>query len=89
MARKEKKQNATVKRIVASVAGFADDPDSLLAPVQVAEVLGVTRKTLEKWRTQGGHVKYLKIGGLVRYQKKAVLAYFEAQGRSNTSGAGR
>ena len=84
MKRKSKK-NQTVQRVLASVAGFADDPDSLLLPEQTAAVLGVSGKTLEKWRGQGGHLPFLKIGGLARYQKKDVLAYFDEQRRTSTS----
>ena len=84
-----KRRNKTVQRIPVSGTLLSDDPDGLLAPVQVAGVLGVSKKTLEKWRGQGGHLQFLKIGGLVRYQKKDVLAYFSEQRRSNTSGTGR
>jgi excisionase family DNA binding protein len=48
----------------------------------VAELLGLQRNTLEKWRVRGEGPPFAKFGGRVRYRRSDVLAWIE----KNTKG---
>ncbi len=50
----------------------------LLTPEQVAEVLGVTPRTLTVWRCEDRYdLSYVKAGRLVRYREADVKAFIE------------
>lgn len=52
----------------------------LLKPAEVAEILGVTKETLNVWRcTKRYPLKYIKIGRNVLYKLEDVQAYIESQ----------
>lgn len=51
----------------------------LLTKEQAAEVLQVSVGTLENWRYQRKGPPFMKIGGLVRYEKGALHAWIDAQ----------
>lgn len=52
----------------------------LLKPAQVAEILGVTKETLNVWRcTKRYPLKYIKIGRNVLYKLEDIQAYIESQ----------
>lgn len=53
--------------------------DWRLSIVEVAEHLGVSRRTIYNWRHQGYGPPSFKAGALVRYRLKDVLAWEEAQ----------
>lgn len=54
----------------------------LLDPIEVAEALGVSPKTLARWRCeQTGGPRWVKIGRLVRYRAADVDAYVESRVR--------
>ena len=47
--------------------------EALLAPEQVADLLGVAEQTLAAWRTTGRYdLPYVKIGRLVRYRQSDI-----------------
>ncbi len=62
-----------------------NDPDVLLDQRQVAVLLRVTTKFLEKRRCVGGGPEFLKLGSLVRYKRASVLAWADQQRRASTS----
>jgi excisionase family DNA binding protein len=48
----------------------------LISSDQAAEYLGITRKTLEVWRsTRRYPIPYIKVGRLVRYRKSDLEAF--------------
>lgn len=53
------------------------DPHSLMAPTEVAQMLAVAPKTLERWRYEKVGPPYLKLGNTVRYKRADVIAHLE------------
>lgn len=49
----------------------------LLSQSEVAEMLGVSIRTLECWRWRKKGPKYIKVGRLARYKYEDVLAYID------------
>ena len=64
----------------------ATRPQALAAPDEVAEVLGVARHTLDKWRSEGRGPAYVKVGANVGYRWAAVSDWI-AQREVKTAGA--
>ncbi len=58
-----------------------DITDELLKPEEVEAMLKVARGTSANWRSLKRYpeLKYLKIGNVVRYSKKALLEFIEAR----------
>ncbi|ADK83488.1 DNA binding domain protein, excisionase family [Desulfarculus baarsii DSM 2075] len=63
-------------------------PVVFLATPQAAELLGISRKTLEKWRLVGGGPSYCKVGRLVRYTSDDLQAWLDSRRRVSTSDPG-
>jgi excisionase family DNA binding protein len=51
--------------------------EKLLTTEEVAEMTGLSTDTLAQWRSQKRGVRYLKIGGRVRYDLADVHTYLE------------
>jgi len=51
----------------------------LLTPAEVAARLGVTTHTLAVWRCTRQHLKFIKVGRLVRYPESEVARFLEHQ----------
>jgi excisionase family DNA binding protein len=49
----------------------------LLTPDEVSELTGLSIETLAQWRSQKKHLPYLKVGRLVRYDRRDIDRYFE------------
>ncbi len=49
----------------------------LLDQKEVAEMLGVSTKTLECWRWKKIGPEYIKIGRLARYMDSVIMAYID------------
>jgi predicted DNA-binding transcriptional regulator AlpA len=62
--------------------------DRMMREGEVAEQLGMSRRTLQGWRWRGGGPPYHRIGGAVRYDPTEVRAWLDAQRRSSTSDTG-
>lgn len=60
----------------------------LLNQDQAAEVLGVSPRTLESWRYNGGGPRFYKLGQAVRYRAEDLDAWIEAGARHSTSDPG-
>jgi hypothetical protein len=65
------------------------DPDAGCNEMQAALFLGVSVRTLQAWRVRGGGPRYLKIGRTVRYQRRELVAFQQANTVSSTSEADR
>ena len=63
----------------------------LLSPLrnehQTAELLGLSVKTLRRWRWIGKGPHFLKCGSAVRYADQDITAYLDAAQRRSTSEA--
>jgi excisionase family DNA binding protein len=58
----------------------SEDP-TFLSERQVSELLTISVKTLQNWRSAGREMPYYKLGGKVRYAKADVLEYIAQQRR--------
>jgi len=71
-----------IKRLAPS----GDEGDALLSPQQLANHLGVSRKTLERMRMTGETPVFIKISPkIVRYRMRDVQAFVEKCAMANTS----
>lgn len=62
----------------------------LIRSIEVAAILGVANTTLEAWRIKGKGPRFLKVGkGAIRYDRKDVAEWIEAQKVSSTSEYGQ
>jgi excisionase family DNA binding protein len=57
----------------------------LVTERDAAELLGVSVRTLQKWRLQGNGPQFVKLGHAVRYDVKDLEAYIERARRRSTS----
>ena len=63
------------------------DLDAALNENQAAEFLGVSARTLQAWRVRGGGPPYVKIGRVVRYQRRALVNFQERHTVTSTTEA--
>ena len=57
----------------------------LVTERDASELLGVSMRTLQKWRLQGNGPRFVKLGHAVRYDVKDLEAYIESGRRRSTS----
>jgi predicted DNA-binding transcriptional regulator AlpA len=82
----------------ASAAAFTADPITavmdqaaaeltpLLTPQEVANMLGLTERTLERWRITGEGPRYSKLSrSTVRYMREDVVSFVADRLRANTA----
>ncbi len=62
-----------------------DTSPQLLNETEVANRLGLSVKTLRRWRWAGRPPAFVKIGNAVRYDPKVIAALIEAGRRTSTS----
>jgi excisionase family DNA binding protein len=53
----------------------------LLTKKQVSELFGISERTLDRWREEGT-IGAIKVGGIVRFRKEAVMLTFLASATS-------
>ena len=73
-----------------SSAHDRDDPEhagveELLDEEQVAEILGVSRSSVRKWRCAGAGPPWIKIEGCVRYSPSGLADHLRRNTRQSTS----
>ena len=57
----------------------------LLPETRVAELLGVTRRCLQRWRADGSGPVYIKMGRHIRYRKEHIEKWLDKQSRHSTA----
>jgi hypothetical protein len=61
-----------------SVIFNAIDPDALLTEAQAAEFLNLSMRTLQVWRVKGFGPLFVRCGRAVRYRRRDLLKWTEA-----------
>jgi len=62
------------------------EPSKLMSPKELSEYIGVKESSLAVWRTNKTYpLPYIKVGGLIRYNKDAVDKWLESRTK-NTGG---
>ncbi len=64
---------------------FLRNGKAMLNPEEAAEMLGVKKQTLAKWRISGDSPPFFKIRGLCRYRREDLEKWIEEKKRENTS----
>ena len=59
--------------------------DRYLSAVEVAEMLGLSKRTLARWRMTGAGPAFHKFGNQVRYKLSYVTAWAAAQNRGHAT----
>jgi predicted DNA-binding transcriptional regulator AlpA len=54
------------------------DLDALLAEVHAAELLGLSTRTLQSWRSKSEGPPFVRAGRAVRYRRRDLLAWMDA-----------
>jgi excisionase family DNA binding protein len=69
--------------------GRTKDPtpaDAYLTEVEVAKLLKISQRTLQRWRQEGSQgLPFRRFGGLVRYSRADIEGWSKAQARASTS----
>lgn len=60
----------------------------LLTSEEAAELLRVSPRSLNNMRSRGGGPPYVKLGRLVRYDRRRLAAWIEARVRTSTADQG-
>ncbi len=80
-------QTSDAKKSAAIKAAMQSKFAPLLDPDQVAEILGVSVKTLNVWRCTGRYnLPFVKSGARVRYRRTDVEAFIERRTRNTFAG---
>ncbi|HEX2256323.1 MAG TPA: helix-turn-helix domain-containing protein [Afifellaceae bacterium] len=61
---------------------------SLATEAEAAHILGLSAKTLRRWRWAGKGPHFVKVGGAVRYDPADLTSFIEASRRRSTSDHG-
>lgn len=62
---------------------------ALVNEIEAARMLGISVKTMRRWRWAGRGPVFHKIGGAVRYHPDSLEAFIEAGRRQSTAELGR
>ena len=63
------------------------DPDALLGESETAQMLSVSTRTLQAWRLRGGGPAFVRCGRAVRYRRRDLTSWMDANAVSSTSQA--
>jgi excisionase family DNA binding protein len=50
-----------------------------------AQLTGISKSTLEKWRLHGGGIPFIKAGRLIKYSRADIFDWMAARRRESTS----
>jgi Helix-turn-helix domain len=62
------------------------DPDALLTEVQVAELFGLSVRTLQAWRVRVAGPRFVQAGRAIRYRRRDLIDWVEANTMGPTAG---
>jgi len=63
-----------------------ESPDRILREREAARLLGVSHRTLQRWRYEGGGPRFVRCGlRAVGYQWKVIIDWIDSRGRGSTS----
>ncbi len=62
-----------------------DHPDCALTEIQAALLLGVSVRTVQKFRYVGGGPPFMRIGRAIRYRRRVLLDWMDAATLDHTS----
>ncbi len=65
-------------------ANSITDHDVLLTEVQAADVLNLSIRTLQAWRTKRSGPSFVRAGRAIRYRKRDLYAWMDANTVSST-----
>ena len=63
------------------------DPDTLMPEAEAARLLAVSQRTLQAWRLRGGGPLFVKAGRAVRYRRRDLISWMDANAVASTSEA--
>lgn len=63
------------------------DPDALLTEAQAADFLSISMRTLQAWRVRGGGPAFIRAGRAIRYRRRDLLDWIDANTATSTSAA--
>lgn len=63
------------------------DLDILLTEAQTADYLSISMRTLQAWRVRGGGPVFIRAGRSIRYRRRDLLGWIEANAATSTSEA--
>lgn len=68
-------------------ASSSSDDDALLTEVQTADLLKLSIRTLQAWRVRGVGPLFVRAGRAIRYRRRDISAWIEANTVSATKSA--
>jgi len=60
-------------------------PPQLLTETQTAELLGISKRTLQTWRVRDGSIPFIRIGRCVRYRTEDLNSWIDSNRATSTS----
>ena len=77
--------NTGIWKVLQSVESLPTDPDALFKEPQAASFLAVSERTLQSWRLRGGGPVFIRAGRAIRYRRRDLLDWIEANAATSTS----
>ncbi len=62
-----------------------ENDDELLTEAQVAEMTGLSKRTLQSWRYRGGGPPFTKLGRAVRYRESELANWLDERTVESTA----
>lgn len=85
-AKKRRSPSLTAMDAIDAGLAAAESLPKLLSPQQVAAILGVTQRTLERWRITGEGPPFVRLSrSTIRYSEPAIAAFVVSRVRQNTA----
>jgi predicted DNA-binding transcriptional regulator AlpA len=56
----------------------SQDPDALLKEQEVADLLGLSVRTLQSWRIRLAGPPFVQVGRAIRYRRRDLVAWIDA-----------
>jgi hypothetical protein len=66
-----------------------EDNDAVLVEVHAADFLGLSTRTLQAWRSRSQGPAFVKAGRAIRYRRRDLISWVEANTVSTVAAGGR